>query len=354
MSRHSLAPRRIRQRGLSLVELMVGIVVSLLVGLAAAGSVQMFTASQRQGIGVGSTSANANSALASIKADLAQAGLGFFGDRSYLCPSLNLSVDAAAVSDGAAFAPIQMSRVNGFDTIDVVYGSQIESGANVLLNDASDGTSARTMSLLPAQVGQAVLLAPATPGAACTVRSITAQVAATATTPQLLTFGAAGTHNMVAFAAAPAYAARARIALLGTIQWNRYRVANGQLIIDQRLTGSSATLLRNVLAFRAEYGVSANVANSTTLESWQDASDAGWNTITAANIARVRALRIGIVTRSEQPEKPNDAGQCTASSAKPTLFGDTIEPDVANWTCYRYRVATAVVPMRNIVLGLKP
>jgi Tfp pilus assembly protein PilW len=39
------------QRGMSIIELMIGIVVALLVGLAAAGSAMMFTASQRQGIG---------------------------------------------------------------------------------------------------------------------------------------------------------------------------------------------------------------------------------------------------------------------------------------------------------------
>ena len=76
--------------------------------------------------------------------------------------------------------------------------------------------------------------------------------------------------------------------------------------------------------------------------------------ITAANIARVRAIRIGIVTRSPQPEKPDANGDCTASSAKPTLFGDNVEPDVTDWKCYRYRTAVVVVPLRNVVMGLRP
>ena len=44
------------QLGLSIIELMVGMVIALLVGMAATGSAAMFTASQRQGIGMGGRS----------------------------------------------------------------------------------------------------------------------------------------------------------------------------------------------------------------------------------------------------------------------------------------------------------
>ena len=75
--------------------------------------------------------------------------------------------------------------------------------------------------------------------------------------------------------------------------------------------------------------------------------------VNASNLPRVRALRVGIVTRSPHPEKPNSSGQCEASSAKPQLFGATVEPDVSNWECYRYRTAEVVIPMRNLVLGTR-
>ena len=50
--------RRAGQRGLSIIELMVGLVVALLVGLAATSSAVMFGATQRQGIGVGGVAVN--------------------------------------------------------------------------------------------------------------------------------------------------------------------------------------------------------------------------------------------------------------------------------------------------------
>ena len=67
----------------------------------------------------------------------------------------------------------------------------------------------------------------------------------------------------------------------------------------------------------------------------------------------VRAIRMGVVTRSPQREKPNAGGDCEASLDKPQLFGVEVEPDVADWQCWRYRVSTVVVPMRNLVLGLR-
>jgi type IV pilus assembly protein PilW len=341
-----------RQRGVSIVELMVGLVVALLVGLAASGSAMMFTASQRQAIGAGGTGIGAASAMAALKNDAALAGLGFFGDSNYLCDQLALSVDATVHSDGAAFTPVRITTAAEGDTVDIVYGDRVESGANVLLDADSDGTAAAVMSLLPVSVDQAVLLAPATAGGTCLVRSVTGVTASTEDASQSLDFAASGKYNQAAFSIAPAFAERDRITLLGEVHWNRYRRNGNTLILERPLTGASAVLARDVIGMRAQYGISAAAANSTTLESWQDATG-GFATLTAATLPQVRALRLGIVTRSPQREKPNAAGDCEASLAKPQLFGEEIEPDVADWSCYRYRVSTVVVPLRNLVLGLK-
>ena len=114
----------------------------------------------------------------------------------------------------------------------------------------------------------------------------------------------------------------------------------------------SVVLTRNVIAFRAQYGIAAAGAGSTTLEQWVDATG-GFAALDAATLPRVRAIRMGVVTRSPQREKPNAGGDCEASLDKPQLFGVEVEPDVADWQCWRYRVSTVVVPMRNLVLGLR-
>jgi type IV pilus assembly protein PilW len=343
-----------RQRGMSIIELMVGIVVSLLVGLAAAGSAILFTASQRQGIGTGGAAVNAGTVLAALKNDSANAGLGFFGDSEFLCNTLNLSVGADKVADNASFAPLRITADGVNDRIDVVYSSQVQSGANVLLGKASDGSSAELMSLLPVAVGQAVLLAPPAAGDACVVRTVTAVTASTVDTPQILTFDAAGKHNAAAFAKAVTYPERGRVALLGELRWNRYRVIDGNLVLERPMDGTSAILARNVMAFRAQYGITDGAAGSTTIDSWQDAAGAGFAALDSAAIGRVRAMRLGIVTRSPQREKPDPAGNCVASDAKPVLFGAAVDPDVgADWGCYRYRTLVSVLPLRNLVMGLR-
>ena len=115
--------------------------------------------------------------------------------------------------------------------------------------------------------------------------------------------------------------------------------------------GNAVVLAHNVIGFRAQYGIAD--AGTTALANWQDASG-GWAALTPALMPRVRALRIGLVTRSPQAEKVNAAGNCEATTATPQLFGADLTPDVANWQCYRYRTVIVVVPLRNLVMGMAP
>jgi type IV pilus assembly protein PilW len=236
----------------------------------------------------------------------------------------------------------------------VVYADNVDSGANVLLSGTSDGGSASVQSLLPAAAGQAVLLAPATPGApgaTCMVRSVTAVTASTDDTKQLVTFAGSGDYNGAAFTTTPSFSEtnKDRVALLGQLHWSRYSLSDGNLTLTRPLDDTSAVLVRNVMAFRVQYGITGTAAGATTLAGWQDATGSTWANVAGADVERIRALRIGMVTRSAQREKPNAAGVCEASTAMPTLFGNTVTPDVGDWQCWRYRSVVVVVPLRNLV-----
>ena len=340
-----------------MIELMVGLTIALVVGLAASASAVVFSASQRQGIGVGGVAVNVNTALAALKNDAASAGLGFFGDSRYLCAALNLGTGSTAHWDGTVFTPVRIRKVGGLDQVDVVQATRVESGANVLLATPSTGTTAELKSYLPVAVDDAVLLSPdkdnvgtASP---CLVRSVTAVAASTADTRQTLTFGSSGAHNAATFGTSPTYSDNGGgVTLLGQLRWQRYRLSGTNLILERPIDGTSATLARNVVAFRAQYGVSSTVATSRTLETWEDAAST-FATLSATTIPRVRAVRVGVVVRSPQREKPDESGNCVASLAKPQLFGSEVEPDVSDWQCYRYRNAVMVIPLRNLVLGIK-
>jgi len=339
--------------GLSLVELMVGIVIALLVSLTATSGAMLFTATQRQGIGTGGTLISAGTALAALRDDVSAAGLGFFGDSQFLCRRLNLSVDTTVLLNGVDFTPVSITSEAAGDRIDVLFATDVSSGANVLLNAPATSGSAPLRSLLPVSVGQAVLLAPATPGDPCVVRTVTANTAAGVDSPQSIEYANVSTarFNRAAFTTNPTYPDRGRVTLLGDLRWSRYRLVGTDLVLERPLGGDAVVLARNVIAFRAEYGLAD--AGTTALASWQ-AATGGFATLTPANLPRVRALRIGLVTRSTQREKPNTAGDCEASAAMPTLFGAAVTADVADWQCYRYRSAMLVVPLRNLVLGMVP
>lgn len=349
------------QRGLSLVELMVGMMVALLVGLGAAVSAAGFTASQRQGVGSAAGGANAHLAAAVIRNDIAAAGLGFFADSRFACSQLNLSVGSRVVIDGAAFAPVQITAGLGAnDRLDVVYATDVASAAGVRLGAASTGGTAQLRSLLPVAIGQAVLLGPDSAAAArpCTVRSVTAVQSATGTEPLRLTFSATGLHNQAAFTSPATYADLDRVSVLGTLRWSRYRLEGTRLLVEQPLGAgnggpmTSEVLLRDVVGFRVQYGVAA-APGSRALQAWQDASGEFAN-LDANRIARLRALRVGVLVRSAQREKPDERGTCRASPELPVLFGSPVQPNVTDWQCFRYRAAEVVIPLRNFAMGLTP
>jgi type IV pilus assembly protein PilW len=81
-----------------------------------------------------------------------------------------------------------------------------------------------------------------------------------------------------------------------------------------------------------------------------------------ADYQHIAALRVAVVARSKMPEKPNSAGVCNLTTAKPQVFTSdapqgvaavpvTVEVAVAidpiDWKCYRYRVFETIVPLRN-------
>jgi type IV pilus assembly protein PilW len=342
-----------RQRGLSIIELMIGMVVSLIVGLVATGSAVMFGASQRQGIGVGGVAVNINTAMMALKNDVASAGLGFFGQSRSLCNTLNLAVSGVIRADGAAFAPLNVTKSAGGDRIDVWQASRVEAGATAPLVADSDGSQASLKSFLPAALGDAVLVAPDSANAAdpCLVRTVTANTAAVDETPQSLGFGVGSGHNADpnAFTAHPTYAAGSTVTLLGQMNWRRYSLDNHNLLLEQPLTGQKAVLARDVMTLRAQYGISE--VGGKTLTQWVDA-DSAFATLNAANIARVRALRVGVVARSPQRDKACDGPATVPDPLEPGVKPD-VTPDVPDPQCYRFRSAVLVIPLRNLMLGIK-
>jgi type IV pilus assembly protein PilW len=323
------------QRGLSLIELLVGIAVASLVGVAALGSAVFFNAAQRQAVSAAGTTASLATALSAVKVEIGAAALGFNIDGRYQCQRLNL----AGVYNDADFTPLWVERSAGsaFDRLRIHFATQLAAAVPVRLAEAA-GPNSATLALrswLPATQGQQVMIAPDEPGAACTVRTVSSIAApATVGLPWSVTL-----ESTTGFTAPFQYLPNATVSLVGDIERRTIGVnSQGQLELTSSLLGGSAALADNVIAFRVQYGVTDNTGNGI---SWEDPIGA-WSTLGDTNAARVRALRLGLVARAPQRDK-----QCDASPDALTLFGETITLP-SDGACWRYRQAEVIVPLRNV------
>ena len=351
--------RKLRnQGGFSLVSLMVGLVISMLVGLTALGSLQTFTATQRQSAGVGTLLGAGSSTLGIIKYELSQAGRGLYHNGAPLCSAVNLSRESVVESDAQDLRPLDVSwDADGNMTLDIRYATALEVSTPVLLSGAvkQDGT-AQLAGRLIVSAGDAVLLAPpeGTAGA-CTVRTVTAVAPATASQGQTLTFGPTGTHNKATFTTPVTYGDSSRVYLLGQLAHTRFRVQDGSLRMARPLQGQDIVLATGVRAFNVQMGAVNLVSGA--IEDWitphtQESDVAQWKDLTADRLAELRAMRLGLIFQSPQREKPDAQGNCSATleADAPELFGDKLSVE-GEGQCFKYRTFTGLIPLRNIQLG---
>ncbi|HXZ54147.1 MAG TPA: PilW family protein [Burkholderiales bacterium] len=117
----------------------------------------------------------------------------------------------------------------------------------------------------------------------------------------------------------------------------------------------------------AKYNAATKVAGDGIVDRFVDA--ATFNAIVPAPWAQVIAIRLAIVSRSAQPEKPTQGltAVCDATPNEPwwtgtdysinplryntrldlSATGDPSATSLDNWTCYRYRVFETTIPLRN-------
>jgi hypothetical protein len=203
-------------------------------------------------------------------------------------------------------------------------------------------------------VGDAVLLSPDAVGTTLHRAQVTAVTASTPDTPQQLTFAPAAAAQRRDFTTNPTYSdSGGGVTLLGQLSWQRYRM-NGHR------PGARAAAGRHQRRAGAQRdGLPRAVRRVVDRGHQQDAGEPGstppapsrrWTPPASPGCVRC-ASAWWCAARSAR--RPTPAGVCEASLAKPQLFGAEVEPDVSDWACYRFRSAVLVIPLRNLVLGIK-
>jgi type IV pilus assembly protein PilW len=85
-----------------------------------------------------------------------------------------------------------------------------------------------------------------------------------------------------------------------------------------------------------------------------------WTITTPTDWTKVRAIRVGLLARSQQYDKlavtataPSwGGGAFTMANVDGTT--DTTPGDANDWRHYRYRVYEKVIPLRNLIWGTAP
>ena len=126
---------------------------------------------------------------------------------------------------------------------------------------------------------------------------------------------------------------------------HRYYLQNGNLMMDEMLQGSlGMPVAASIVQLQAQYGKDND--GDGAIDTWDEV------TPNSANMwATVVAIRLALVARSAQPERPDPAtGPCTTTTAAPTWSAGALDLSAdPDWRCFRYRVFEATVSLRNMI-----
>lgn len=384
--------------GFSVVELMVSIVIGMLALLFATRMTITSENARQASLGGSDSMQNGMQALASIAREAGQAGWGLndpliagcdtvFSDTSgFVLPT---ALRGTATVSPLASAIITQGAVNGSgtdpDQLTLMSGSSMSgTGTLRLTNDYSSGTSI-AVDRVPYGFARndVIVVVPETVGSSkCALAQISADPSSQAAPPNVQTLTiASGTgwrynSGSLGVAFKNGLARLFNLGPAGTLSFHTWSVNKGFLQLRATdLTGTSSTaktVIDNVVTLKAQYGFDTRTGAAFTPQSgmrvnvWSGAmidADGDGTIGGAGDYQHVSALRVAVVARSRNPEKPNaTTGLCSATTVLPQVFA-TAEPtgvaavplsvNVAvtgagiDWKCYRYRVFESIIPIRN-------
>ena len=403
-----------RQGGMSIVELMVGVVIALMASIAI---FQLFAVNEQQRRTTTSGSdglQNATFALSQLTRIVQNAGYDLVtaSDPRQIQPVrsitpgalLNLAntnpvpvefligcLSPQIAGNSARVAPTTAWSTGpglGSDTIRVMEGS---SDANPISVQLKSSIPAGTLSFAVVstwgfRVNDWVLVyeqaSGSNPGTSRPVPCTFAQITALPT-PGVV----AGGQLTLSVGAAAAYSPQARVVSLGARPaFNQISVnANSQLIVSNvlNLAAAPTIIADDVIAMKVQVGL--DVTNDDLIDEWVNApvNEATWRNpgqlAVSPSIAtlpvpaglrflnQIKALRVGLLVRSPQFERPDATGNCVITGAGPFQVlglrgGDLAQripamPSSGDYNlagdqrCYRYNTVSTVIQIRNMVMS---
>jgi type IV pilus assembly protein PilW len=363
-------PSNRKERGFTLVELLVGVVVGLIASGAIIQTFSTFEAQKRSTLAGSEAQENGLVALSLMEQDIHNAGAGL-ADPSVLDCAASSTYTYSSVVGGAipnfTLAPLVITagatsttpdsiQINTGDFIGALpaYLTSPMASAQAILNvSRTDGFGA----------GDVIIV---TQGGNCSVMQVSAVVSITA---QLAHVAPLGIYNapLLATGSWPAYATGAKVVNPKSLLSTTYQVSGNNLQMSTSTTAATPTvqslsLVRNLVFMKAQYGVAP--AGSQSVDTWVNPTGT-WSAASLAasptNRKRIKAVRLVVVARSDKREAATVTTPCTNVSLQvnngPCAWPDTAASQAPlidlsanpDWQHYRYKVYQTIVPLRNVI-----
>lgn len=348
------------ERGVTLVSVMVGAIIGGIVAASAFASFSFFQLERRRSVGSDTAAQGGLAATIELQRAVKAAGAITMASGQPLCTTINaFNAGAGVLVDGRPIAAVAITDGGGnADTLTLSFASSMFAGTpnRVIAPMASATASLRLSNGIGLAAGDLVVVGAPGTQLPCTLMQVTGLPVSGFNVDLQHTASPTAPWNppdpAAVFTRAPAYPEGAVVWKTGQLNWLTYRVLNNQLQVTNELSGAVEVIADQVISMKVWYG--ANDGANKNIEQWVPATGA-WAAPTAAQIATLRAVRIGLVVRVAAPTTP-EAGGCTATpTATVTLWPGGPAVDLAglgaDWACYVYRTFTLVAPLRNVIYG---
>ena len=339
-------PLRARQRGISLIELMTGLVIGLLAVLVIYQTFAVAEGVKRQTISAGDAQKSGLVAMYLLGAEIGNAGSGIMLNQDDLATCTNTG-DVATTMRPFSVLIEPGADDDTPDSFVVNYSTSraVVTPSVFMAKTDAGGTTFTVQS--PTGFKKGDMVVAMTGSGPCERLEITNVTAPDANGNVVLTQG--GTVNE--------YLPTMRVINIGpatSTQRVRYDVASGVLrSTDLVVAGATAQpLSSSVMNLKMQYGVDTDGDNN--VDTWTPATGiyapADVLGYTGPELRRIKAVRVGIIVRSDEFDRD-------APIFNWTLFECTTQ-EAVDYTCpaaltgslpanYRYRVYETIIPLRN-------
>jgi type IV pilus assembly protein PilW len=341
------AHRRNEERGVTLVDVIVALVVASMTIIVVAQSFVVVQTIRHSVSGAADAHGVAAFALRTLAIEAANAGAGLAqaADAFDSCPA---TADAATTLRPLALMITDGGRVDRPDALVVRRSLAASAMPARFASAASAGASFHVEAVDGFTVGDRVIAASG--DGRCLITDVTG-----------IASGGPGiievTHAPVA-ADMPATAVLLSLGAAGRATVSRYDVVSGTLRSTDIGNGDAPNpLLSNVANLKFQYGIDSD--GDGVLDAWVSAtgpwSAANLATAPRATLDRIKALRIGVIARTEQRDRAQTRDfhwvlfdcELADKSACPGRLEGIVA--AAAGGAYRYRTMETVVPLRNVL-----